>query len=253
MKRPFAVIGITYLISQAVAAYLGTAATLAAVVLIAVAGVLYNIVLKKRNAAVITAVITACIAMILSFAYTKLYVETSIPLEGKTVYISGQITEEPYKQYGRYYYIVKTDFIGYDDVRQKSKIRISSKESLEAEYSDVFQGQVTFTGVSDENSYASKMRLLSKGITSSAYVADINDCSVSSGKASVYKYAIILRNKLKSTVNKLYTDDTADILSAMITGDESAIDKDTLNAFRNIGLAHVLAVSGLHLTLQPKL
>lgn len=249
MKRPFAVIGITYLISQAVAAYLGTAGTLAVVVLIAAAGVLYFTVFKKRSVAVITVIITSCIAMLFSFAYTKIYVEPSIPLEGECVYVRGQIIEEPYQQYGRYYYIIKTDFIGLEKTRQKIKIRISSKESIEAEYSDVFQGQIVFTGVSDENSYASKMRLLSKGIISSAYIPDINDCSVFNGKASVYKYAIILRNRLKNTINKLYPDDIADVLIAMLTGDESGIDKNTLNGFRDIGIARVLAVSGLHLTL----
>ncbi len=249
MKRPFAVIGITYLISQAVAAYLGTAATLASVIIIALLGVLYYSFNGKRNKAVLTAVVTACIAMIISFGYTKLFVESAIPLEGETVYIKGQIVEEPYSQYGRYYYIIKTEQIGFEGARQKSKIRISSKDSLEAQYSDNIEGEVTFTVVSNENSYASKMHLLSKGITSSAYVSDVNSITVSSGEASLYRYAIIMRNKLKSTIKKLYPDETGDVLIAMMTGEESGIDNNTLKGFRNIGIAHILAVSGLHLSL----
>ena len=42
---------------------------------------------------------------------------------------------------------------------------------------------------------------------------------------------------------------TAGLVQALMTGDRSALDRDTVAAFRNSGAAHILALSGLHLGL----
>lgn len=249
MKRPFAVIGITYLLSQAVAAYLGAAFAAVCAIVAIIATVLYVLLCEKRNTVVVTASITVSVAMLMSFAYTKLYVENVVPVEGQAAVIRGQIIEEPYEQYGRFYYILKTEMIDAEGVRQKIKIRISSSEYIDAEYSDIFEGTVTFTSYSNENSYTSKRRLLAKGILATAYVSDGTEYTLSSGNDSLYSYAISFRNKLKRTVKALYTGEAGDVLIAMITGDESNISSDTLSAFRNTGIAHIIAVSGLHMSL----
>ncbi len=249
MKRPFAVIGITYLLSQAVAACFGTAFTLAAGITVLLGIFLCFFGFEKRNKTLIAVLITICVAMFALFAYTKIYVESVIPAEGKVVQIKGRIVEEPYENYGRFYYVIKTDSIAMDGVRQKTKIRLSSSVSLDAEYSDVFEGTVHFTSISDENSFASHRRLLSKGITATAFLMKNDYYTVSDGNGGIYSFAVFMRNKLKSSIRDLYPDETGEILSAMMTGDESDVDSDIVNAFRNTGMAHVLAVSGLHLTL----
>ena len=42
---------------------------------------------------------------------------------------------------------------------------------------------------------------------------------------------------------------TAGLVQALMTGDRSALDRDTVAAFQNSGAAHILALSGLHLGL----
>ncbi len=249
MKRPFAVIGITYLLSQAVAAYLGSAFALVCALTALLILVIYRFLVEKRNTAVIAVLITASIAMFVSFAYTKMYVNNVVPVEGQTAYIKGQIIEEPYEQYGRYYYVIKTESIDADGVRQKIKIRVSSGTYIDAEYSDVFEGEVCFTDYSSENSYTSQKRLLAKGILATAYLPGDSVYTISSAKGGLYSYAISFRNTLKDTINDLYPDETGDILIAMMTGDEGNVDNDIISAFRNTGLAHIIAVSGLHLSL----
>ncbi len=249
MKRPFAVIGITYLLSQAVAAYLGAIPSLAVGICMAFLLILYFFFDIKHSSLVLTIAITVFIAMLSFFAYTKIHVEKVIPVEGESAYIKGQIIEEPYEQYGRFYYIIKTDEISIDNVRQKTKIRVSSKNSIEAEFSDVFYGEVCFTSINDENTLHSKKRLLSKGIMATAYVVDENSCYISEGKSSAYNIAVFMRKTLKSNITELFSDDIGNILIAMMTGDESYLNDDTVTAFRNTGISHILAVSGLHLSL----
>ncbi len=249
MKRPFAVIGITYLLSQAVAAYLGSSFALVTAISAIVITVLYLLACEKRNTVVVTVAVTVSIAMLVSFAYTKLYVEKVVPVEGQTVEIRGQVIEEPYEQYGRFYYILKTEMINADGIRHKIKIRVSSSKYVDAEYADIFEGVVTFTSYSNENSYASQKRLLAKGILATAYLSDDSEYVISAGKSGFYSHAISFRNKLKDTIKALYSDETGDLLIAMITGDESNISSDTLSSFRNTGIAHIIAVSGLHMSL----
>lgn len=249
MKRPFAVIGITYLLSQAVAAYFGSSFALVGAIMAAVFTVLYALSVVKRNTVILAVAVTICAAMTVSFAYAKICIEPIIPVEGESVVVTGYIAEEPYEAYDRYYYVIKTESIDFDGVPQKTKIRLSSSIPLGAEYSDRFEGEICFTNISSENSYESHKRLLSKGITATAYLPRGNYCTITEGNGGLYEVAIKLRNMLKNTVKNLYPDETGDILIAMMTGDDNGVDNDTLSAFRDSGMAHVLAVSGLHMTL----
>ena len=64
--------------------------------------------------------------------------------------------------------------------------------------------------------------------------------------------SLSLKEKLKfGTYNKLKSWNVkyADVAYAMLFGDSDFINKDTLNIFRNTGVAHLLAVSGLHVSL----
>ncbi len=249
MKRPFAVIGITYLISQSVAAYFGASFALAAAISFILCLIVYLFFSEKRNEVLITGLITATVAMLAFFAYSKLHVERMIPLEGNTVYIEGRIAEEPETRYGRYYYVIRTNCISESDMPQNTKIRVSSASSLEADYSDVFKGTVTFSSMRCDNDYYAHKQMLSSGITATAYLS--NDCgySISEGKGDIYSIAIMARRLLKDNIGDLYPDETGDILIGMMTGDDSRIDPRIVNAFRNTGIAHILAISGLHLTL----
>jgi competence protein ComEC len=56
-----------------------------------------------------------------------------------------------------------------------------------------------------------------------------------------------LRMTVTARVRAALIGDTAGFAVAIMTGDKSDIDKDTLDAMRNSGLAHLLAISGLHM------
>ncbi|NQV56857.1 MAG: ComEC/Rec2 family competence protein, partial [Rhodospirillales bacterium] len=57
------------------------------------------------------------------------------------------------------------------------------------------------------------------------------------------------RQKLSGRIRSAIGGDAGAVASALITGDRSAIDAKTMAAFRNSGLAHLLAISGLHIGL----
>lgn len=87
--------------------------------------------------------------------------------------------------------------------------------------------------------------LLGQGITYQLYVealADI-DCENAGMLDSIYTLRTTL---LQSTLNHL-EEQTAAWLHALVLGDDSQIDSETIELFQRWSLSHILAISGLHI------
>ncbi|MCQ2538183.1 MAG: DNA internalization-related competence protein ComEC/Rec2 [Lachnospiraceae bacterium] len=55
--------------------------------------------------------------------------------------------------------------------------------------------------------------------------------------------------KLEETFIRLYPEDKAGVLTAMLLGERSLMDEDTVNLYKTAGISHILAISGLHISL----
>ncbi|MEP3196676.1 MAG: ComEC/Rec2 family competence protein [Lentilitoribacter sp.] len=58
-----------------------------------------------------------------------------------------------------------------------------------------------------------------------------------------------IQSKISNRINDHLSGDAAAISSALIIADKRAISEETVTALRNAGLAHILAISGLHMVL----
>lgn len=58
-----------------------------------------------------------------------------------------------------------------------------------------------------------------------------------------------LRRKIAKRIETVLPPRTANIAKALVTGESKEIDPALADAYRNAGIAHILAVSGLHMTL----
>ncbi len=58
-----------------------------------------------------------------------------------------------------------------------------------------------------------------------------------------------LRKKLKYNLDKWFEEDESALLSTMLLGDKSGLSDDTKLLFQRSGIAHILAISGLHIML----
>jgi competence protein ComEC len=56
-----------------------------------------------------------------------------------------------------------------------------------------------------------------------------------------------IKDNIEIKIEKFFKEPVSSILKAMITGNKSAIDKDTKQDFINTGLIHILVISGLHI------
>ena len=59
--------------------------------------------------------------------------------------------------------------------------------------------------------------------------------------------SVTFRNRIEKVFNRVLNKKNSQIMKSIILGDSSYLDEDTVNKFRNLGIAHILAVSGLHI------
>ena len=89
-----------------------------------------------------------------------------------------------------------------------------------------------------------------KGIYLKLYSDEIksikkNESLLSGIKDILYNVSVAFQNGL----GKIFDENKKGILSAMLTGNKSEIDEDTKDIYKRIGIAHILSISGLHITL----
>lgn len=64
----------------------------------------------------------------------------------------------------------------------------------------------------------------------------------------ILKLGYFLRDNITYRIDSIYESDKLELLKTMIYGEDINLDKDIGEVFKNNGLSHVLAVSGMHMT-----
>ncbi len=68
-------------------------------------------------------------------------------------------------------------------------------------------------------------------------------------KSSLNTFMYKLRTKISAVYDKALPKYEADLLKAIILGDRLELDEDMYELFRNAGIVHIIAVSGLHISI----
>ncbi len=246
MKRPFAVVGITYLIAQTVAVLCGFAVT-TALFCVAMLCALVVLLIYKDRPVWLLPVLLSCAVCFAANAGHSLFREKPVrALEGQTVLLSGRICEAPYQSYGRNFYIIETDSVLLESMPQKVRFRLSSAKDLDAEYGDRIVTEVRFNYPDEKSSSARSLK--ADGIMLTGFLPFEETPEISEGSPSLYGWIIRLRQTFSSAASELMGEELGGLLTGMFTGDTSGIDSMTLVRFRDCGLSHLFSVSGLHLS-----
>jgi competence protein ComEC len=88
-----------------------------------------------------------------------------------------------------------------------------------------------------------------RGICASAFVSNGNLLiKMHAAKTSRFRQALErLRQSVSSLVERASVQEAGGVLKALIVGDRSEISPETREVFNRIGIAHLLAISGLHI------
>ncbi len=253
MKRPFAVIGFTSFAVMLFSALIGRSdVALYACKVCAASGVLSLIDKNLRQTVTVpVCLFTASAVCFLFVMYNGDRAQTQ-SLTGDSVEVKATVSEAPYmkKTNGRHYCVLELESV--DGEKASGKLRLSfspSKDGIETEQLDI-GNKVSFTGkvyIPGENEKSISRYFTGENILLGAYgVTDFT------WGVPVFRGVNYYFHKIRSFVSERlrygFGDKIAGLLVGILTGDKSVLDDELYDAFRDTGIAHLMAVSGLHLS-----
>ncbi|MDE6567689.1 MAG: ComEC family competence protein, partial [Lachnospiraceae bacterium] len=82
------------------------------------------------------------------------------------------------------------------------------------------------------------------------YILYGKSCKVVSAKRDQYRTALLsLKRRLQSVIQESLPQRQAGMVQTMLLGDKSALDQDVRQLYQQNGIGHLLAISGLHITI----
>lgn len=249
MKRAFLSVGLTSLTVLNLFVFINTSAIKAIFITAFVAFIISLFIPEIRRHGLLPTVLAAIMFCCILFGVNSLAVEKKtqgLTDRNRLHYISGTVTSLRQTDNGMAYYTVRTETV--DGKRNVQNIRLELEHDIDASPYSVIRGNVhTYRpGVYSrdiENHY------LSKGFYLSAYPENSDDLAVSerSGFHPMY-YVLKIKSALKETVLKNAPNEYGGLLTGLLLGEKYDMDEETLGNFMLIGTYHLLAVSGLHIT-----
>lgn len=214
---------------------------------------LLSLIFKKiRRAATIPTVLSGIAIACLLLFFSDVSYNRSLQFIGDNLTVSGTVCEIPEfnSEKGRHYCVIKINEISGEKV--KGKIRLSFSETRDGICHEDFDigDKVSFTATvyktgEDNNSIEKYFR--SQGISLGAY--KIRDLTVSEPIfRGIYYYATLLRLRATDVILRNFNGDTAGLMIAVLTGDKTYISDEFYNNSKYAGVVHLMAVSGLHLS-----
>lgn len=244
MKRAFCHIGFSVAITLLVLNLIGIHYVI--IIMIGLAVILTaSLVLSKFRKALsvplcIGGALLACV--IFSCTYNA-SVEPQLRLDNQTCNAEFYIVDLPQKNNKQYVYTVKTKKIESNNAPQNVKIKIKSREKIDAKNYQMVSAKLKFNKVSDNafNSYG----MWSDDVYLSAKIYDyeVKDEYVKSLNSKV----LDVRQDIIDTIGSSLLGDSGGLATALLIGDKSNLSKNAYNDFKLSGVTHIMAVSGMHL------
>ncbi|MDO4731427.1 MAG: ComEC/Rec2 family competence protein, partial [Clostridia bacterium] len=252
MKRIFTLIGFSFLFALFVCVSLDYKILSYMLIACVILCVTFAAFIKKYKSfkMLFTVFLTISVAFIGYLINYSVNITVLDQLKGEDLYITGTVCEPVYKNYGKYYYIIQTDDIQDKEDIKQVKIRVSASQYLGLEPFDKISCRVSLSdSLPDDRGFSSSNYLKSQGIYLTGFMYEYEQIKIERTENKPFYYNIfLLRQNIKDAFYENIPDKYAGIICAVLLGDKNSLDEETTNDFRNIGLSHILCVSGLHLS-----
>lgn len=248
LPRPFAVIGFTVFFTLSILNQADTGATVAAIAAFSAALVVTLLLKQIRKAKVLpVACVSGLLACALLICSNSFIYHPATEYAGKACDLTARITNDAQLNYGNYYYEAEVITIDGQDVDLKIRLTFSSHPEVQA--FDVISGRFNMylPGTTNEDLlFANK----AKGMYLAAYPSESGFEIIERNVSGFIEKAVYdIRNGIKNSVYNLLPNEYGGLAAALILGDKSGISRETLSDFNEIGITHLICVSGLHLSL----
>ena len=237
MKRPSLAFGLVVFLTALLFFFMGNS-PLVLLSLIAVAVLLFYFLTKNnkiKNLLIIPTVVISILISVASLHFNNFLIyEKAIKFESDSSDIVATVVEKQDNQY-----ILKASIINSEEA--DIKIFFATEEKAYNIYDTVFIDDAKLEKTSFEKNASDKLFLQIKEYNASDKLGE-------KGK-DFYYYALSLKYACENKLSKYLFNDSYGIASGMLFGGTSDLSDELTFNFRASGVAHLLAVSGLHTSL----
>lgn len=246
MKRPLAVTGFTMLFTVLVMNKQSIRVISAVLITAFIAFVVFMLIKPvRRDKSLPTAALSVIFVLIILVCNDTYYMHYAKPLSDKTLTVSGHLTDLPYQSNGKNYYIIKADQI--DGQRSDMKIRLVSSSPIDLEPSDRVTANIKLFLLGENNDESLKY-YKSKALLLGGYSIDNNIKIEKREKLGITDRILMLRQQLSKEIMSELPNSYGGIIAGICFGVKTFIPEIVSTSFSAAGVSHLLAVSGLHLS-----
>lgn len=251
MKRPFAVLGFTYLAALTVALLFGAKISYFISGVLAALFVLSLLSKKIRKRIAIPFItVTASVAMMSFSLFVSLRTAPVETLAGSEYSVTATLCEEAYESGGKYYYPLKVTSVGGSEI-SGFKILASSGYVYDLDVYDELSANISLY---QNNDPVFANYDISRGYLLRGSIRHFDGVAVKRNENKpVYYYAIELRRTVRDVIENYLPDDCANLMSAVMLGDKHTLTSDEKENFSSAGVSHIMSVSGFHVTIVSQL
>jgi len=243
-RRPLVLLALCFTLGIVLGRYLhSTMLYVSSAAVFAAAAVCLHVLSKNRWGRITLALICTAFAFFGSFLSAS---AVSVPyLPGGTHTVTGHIYSTPtVNDYGSVVCLLDDAQI---DGQACGNIKLyASASSAALKSGNVISAAAEVKvpdGVRNPGGFDERLYLLSKNIHYKAYTDAVTVTGTRKTLATVLND---IRASLGDVIERVFAADTAPVAKGMLLGDKQSLDEDTYSTFKDTGMAHVLAVSGLH-------
>jgi competence protein ComEC len=199
--------------------------------------------LKTSRSKPVVAVLLGCtVGFVWLFGHDFIYLSGARALDGQTVELSVQVSDFSYdSDYG----IVADGSAEYDGISYRMRVYLPDMQPLAPgdQISGPFRLRYTADGGEQAPTYHQ-----GKGIILLAYSTD-QLAVTRNQEVPLRYYAAVLRKQITQILDSIFPADTVAFARALLLGDSSQLSYQVDTDFQTSGIRHVIAVSGLHVSI----
>lgn len=174
--------------------------------------------------------------------YSDFYLSRTAGLDGAIADVTARCTDYGYEtEYGS----AVEGFLYLDGKPYRAKFYVNADVDLEP--GDVLKGKFKLRLTTNDSAEGPTYHQ-GKGIFLLAYQREDTQL-LKLADTPLWAYPAIVRHWVISAIEDHFPEDTAPFAKALLVGDRTGIDYETNTAFQISGIAHIIAVSGLHVTI----
>ncbi len=222
----------------------------AAVILAISVLVLFLSLFKKirKNIFIPTIGICLLLSVIFSFAFYKAKIEPCIPYHDTECNLQGKVISTPEADgYGNVKFIIETTEIDGEEIKHKIEIFVSEGELNEIKLFDEVYIRNAEIAIPLDHKLDYDFTSVADGALLTGYTDEV--IYLSDADRTPYYYCLRLKELITDRIDLTMNDESGALLKGMLFGDKTGLSYETTLAFRSSGIAHLLAVSGLHTSL----